>query len=877
MADDQVEKASMPSIQQPPPKVPSYTQGGGSFGMQPQFAAGMTFKELGSSGLRAFSGWVREEFMPELVGRQGAQKYREMLSNSPIIGAIMFAINSSMRKVEWRVVPAGDDEENPAPEAQEAADFVESNMNDMCYDDQTEILSKRGWLRFKDLVASDLVAQRSVDGELQYVKPTTRHQFAFDGELMGYRGDAVDFLVTPSHRMLFAQSRGRKHNASQKHNLEIKRCEEIFNKTGWVSKKLAWRGRKCGRDLNWLEFLGFFVADGYASPRQVYLIQKETAYVNALVERVGLTAKMRKRPVNGSMQWIMSDAKFARLLREEFGATARVKKLPQWLKDSTPNELRAFLRGFTEGDGWQSKSGLIGLYTSSDRLADDLQEIAMKAGYVANRSSREQTSGFAIGSMSYRIALWSNRKQFEFPSLKCGRGWYRQPYRGQVYCVSVPSGIVMVRRNGKYLWCGNSHTWEDLVTENLSMLGYGYAPHEIVYKRRLGRSPGNDPDNPGKQLPKSEYDDGLIGWRRIPLRGQDTVLKWFFDATGEIMGMTQLPWIGPMIDLPIEKMLLFRPNQHKNNPEGVSILRTAYIPYYFVKRMQEQEAIVAERMGGVPVLSIPSAVFDAAAAGDTKAMAALETYKKIATNVRIDEQMGIVLPSDPWTGANGTAGTAKQFEFKLETPQGRGIGGFEFDKTINRYNTAMMTSVLADFLSLGHEARGTQSLAVSKVDMFFQAIEGFLNSMAAVYNRHAIPRLWALNGMDYDNMPTIQPDLAQRVDLDVLSNFVLRLSQAGMPMFPNEDLQSYILDAGGLPDVVDDRALQAAGLTDDQLQVTDDKAQAELETAQNPPQPAGAGKTPIEKMLLASIARRMIKMQGPRFGIHTHKHNRHRR
>ena len=553
MADDQVEKASMPSIQQPPPKVPSYTQGGGSFGMQPQFAAGMTFKELGSSGLRAFSGWVREEFMPELVGRQGAQKYREMLSNSPIIGAIMFAINSSMRKVEWRVVPAGDDEENPAPEAQEAADFVESNMNDM------------------------------------------------------------------------------------------------------------------------------------------------------------------------------------------------------------------------------------------------------------------------------------------------------------------------------------THTWEDLVTENLSMLGYGYAPHEIVYKRRLGRSPGNDPDNPGKQLPKSEYDDGLIGWRRIPLRGQDTVLKWFFDATGEIMGMTQLPWIGPMIDLPIEKMLLFRPNQHKNNPEGVSILRTAYIPYYFVKRMQEQEAIVAERMGGVPVLSIPSAVFDAAAAGDTKAMAALETYKKIATNVRIDEQMGIVLPSDPWTGANGTAGTAKQFEFKLETPQGRGIGGFEFDKTINRYNTAMMTSVLADFLSLGHEARGTQSLAVSKVDMFFQAIEGFLNSMAAVYNRHAIPRLWALNGMDYDNMPTIQPDLAQRVDLDVLSNFVLRLSQAGMPMFPNEDLQSYILDAGGLPDVVDDRALQAAGLTDDQLQVTDDKAQAELETAQNPPQPAGAGKTPIEKMLLASIARRMIKMQGPRFGIHTHKHNRHRR
>src|SRR6185369_13196324 len=86
-----------------------------------------------------------------------------------------------------------------------------------------------------------------------------------------------------------------------------------------------------------------------------------------------------------------------------------------------------------------------------------------------------------------------------------------------------------------------SHSWEDLVDENLSMLQYGYAPHELVYKKRLGRDPGPDPDNPGENLPQSEYDDGKIGWRRIPIRGQDTVLKWFFDQNGQIKGMTQLP------------------------------------------------------------------------------------------------------------------------------------------------------------------------------------------------------------------------------------------------------------------------------------------------------------------------------------------------
>jgi hypothetical protein len=228
------------------------------------------------------------------------------------------------------------------------------------------------------------------------------------------------------------------------------------------------------------------------------------------------------------------------------------------------------------------------------------------------------------------------------------------------------------------------------------------------------------------------------------------------------------------------------------------------------------------------------------------------------------------------------------FEFQLLTPQGRPMGGFAFDTTITRYSTYMMTSVMADFLSLGHSSRGTQALSVSKIDMFFQAIEGYLNNMAAVYNRFALPRLWKLNGFDFNVMPSIQPDLAQRIDLDVLSNFVLRMAQAGMPLFPNEDLQTYILDAGGLPDVVDEKALQAAGLTDEQLEIEDAKAQASLDHQQaiaaapppKPGEPVAPGRTPLEKMLLASAARRMLKMQGPRYGVrtpHSHGHAKPRR
>lgn len=401
-----------------------------------------------------------------------------------------------------------------------------------------------------------------------------------------------------------------------------------------------------------------------------------------------------------------------------------------------------------------------------------------------------------------------------------------------------------------------SHTWSDFITEQLSMLGFGYAPHEIVYKRSLGRQPGIDPAT-GDELPRSQFDDGLIRWRRIPLRGQETILKWFFGPNGEIKGVTQQPWIGAIVDIPIEKMMLFRPTSHKNNPEGRSILRTAYRSYYLANRMEELEAILFERMGGIPTVYIPKTIMDQAANGDSSAVMQLNAWKAIATNVRIDEQMGMVMPSDRWNDGQGEA----QYRFELTVPTGGRGQMVDSDKAITRYSINMMSSVLADFIQLGHESRGTQSLSVSKTDMFFQAMEGFLNSNADVINRYGIPRLCDLNGMDPESNPTVHPDMPQRLDLDVLSNFVLRLSQAGMPLFPNEALQEYITDAAGMPDISEDanyQQLMDASLEQNTVPPPDPNAP--------PAVGAGGPQDKLKKMIAASIARRVLLLGGAATG-----------
>lgn len=434
-----------------------------------------------------------------------------------------------------------------------------------------------------------------------------------------------------------------------------------------------------------------------------------------------------------------------------------------------------------------------------------------------------------------------------------------------------------------------SSTWEDVMAEALSMLPFGFAPMEINYKKRLGQKPGPDRTRPlingvVPNLPKSKYDDGAIAWRSLPIRGQDTVIKWFFDENGETLGMTQQPWTGPLIDIPIQKMLLFRPSQHKNNPEGRSILRNSYRSYYMVKRMEEQEAILSERLSGFPVIRVPSSLFAAAHNGDADAVAAINQFKMIAANLRIDEQMGLVLPSDVFPGANGTMSSVQMYGFQLVSPGGGAAGPSPVsNEVIMRHNNLMMMSTLADFLTLGHGPNGTEALSDSKKSMFFQATEGYLNSNAAVLNRHGLPRIFDLNGWDQELLPEIEPEMSQDTDLDILSNYVLRLGQAGMAMFPNADLESALMDAAGLPDVADTAAydLINAGKDMPPMPIAGPQAAAATAALMPKPEPGEEGgpndhtgkpsekdspRDKFEKMIMASLARRTMHHGGVQKG-----------
>ena len=327
-----------------------------------------------------------------------------------------------------------------------------------------------------------------------------------------------------------------------------------------------------------------------------------------------------------------------------------------------------------------------------------------------------------------------------------------------------------------------SDSFDQTLASILSMLIYGFSFHEIVYKVR-----GGDIDDPKR---RSKYKDGKIGWRKFPIRAQETLNNWMMDAEGGIQGFRQIdPTGGGFREIPIEKGLLFRTTVNKNNPEGRSLLRNCFRPWYYKRRIEEIEAIGIERdLAGLPVAKVPPEYLSSGATAAQQAV--LAEITSIVQNIKRNEQEGVIFPKMYDENNNEM--------FSLELLSSGGTRQFDTDKVISRYDQRISMSVLTDFILLGHERVGSFSLGSQKMDLWTMSIDAIAKSIAEVFNQYAIPRLIKLNSMNSELMPYLTYGQVSSVDLGELADYVQKLTSAGVLM-PDENLEAYLREQASLP------------------------------------------------------------------------------
>jgi hypothetical protein len=328
-----------------------------------------------------------------------------------------------------------------------------------------------------------------------------------------------------------------------------------------------------------------------------------------------------------------------------------------------------------------------------------------------------------------------------------------------------------------------SDTWRETLREALTCVDFGASWCQMIYKKRVG-------PNQTDAKRRSKYTDGLIGWRKWSFRGQETWYGWEWDENGDVSGLIQLdPYTADgAVTIPIDQSLHFKVDGRQGDPEGESILRSAYRPYRLKKQIEISEAIRAERDAtGVPHFAVQDGgpnLWDPTDANMANLLAYLE---KAGTALRLDEQTCVITPAGIVFTLVGSPGS----------PQ------VDSDKTIRRLDWQILGSMLAQFLELGQSAHGSFGKSESDQDFFLMALEGILTyNIAETINRFEVPRLFAMNAGTFGSLtelPRLVPGELQSANIGDMAEPLAKLIAAGA-ITPDASLEAWLRQRGKLPE-----------------------------------------------------------------------------
>lgn len=327
------------------------------------------------------------------------------------------------------------------------------------YSKDTEVLTDSGWKHFPDLDRIDrIMAINPETSEIGFVRFVTLVQH-YQNTMVHLSGRNFDLMVTPEHRQLYV-SHGKLFETS---------VQDLITRSEFALPRAVgtWRNGtyrpQCGMDeVTFARLWAWFLSDGSATQRrnylQVHIRQKNMSCVKRDLGAIITDSGYIRTPVNA-------------LFRHFSGLRAWQKYVPSEVKRLTPEGLRAFLDAYVNSDGHdrtgkpshaKSYTPLVRgsdrvLYTASPRLADDLTEIALKAGFMPNFTVREPSgTRHAVHVISL---CKSKTRRF---SLRRGVGSITEvPYCDTAYDVTLEKWHhLLVRRNGKTAWSGNCRcTW----------------------------------------------------------------------------------------------------------------------------------------------------------------------------------------------------------------------------------------------------------------------------------------------------------------------------------------------------------------------------------------------------------------------------------
>jgi hypothetical protein len=353
-----------------------------------------------------------------------------------------------------------------------------------------DVLTYSGWKKIKDIAKNDLIATLVDNKYLEYVNPIDVYKWDYEGDIYQLKSQQVDLDVTIDHE-LYVKKRDKKEFElipakdimGKRYNLK-KNCDYINNEIKelqlpeYVNSSIKKPSKKINYDA-FLEFLGIFIADGCINNNCIQIAGEKKRKIDQLrnvCERLNITFKSDYKGNSHLNNYGLGcnhkihDIQLLKYI-EELNVGALNKYLPEYVWKLNQRQARILLNSLISCDGSKNNQGSVCYYTSSKKLADDVMRLAIHAGWSGSiKLIRKKGSNYKIqkkdkidfgtlnaDTLSVRINKTKNEPQVNHGHTKKQNGQSEKTYyyKGNVYCLEVPSHVFMIRQNNKNVWVGN--------------------------------------------------------------------------------------------------------------------------------------------------------------------------------------------------------------------------------------------------------------------------------------------------------------------------------------------------------------------------------------------------------------------------------------
>lgn len=337
--------------------------------------------------------------------------------------------------------------------AMEMAGFVMHPMHGWvfgCMDTATECLTRRGWLSYTDLLPTDEVLQwDSATDSLSWVVPQHIHEYDFDGQMVQIKNRHTHQVLTPNHRVYAKIRRHSRHPKPAAY--EVVEAREVQARPGNWQVNLPMASMlyqsECVVDPTFAYLVGWWLTDAWPHKDANACCFSQSkpatlAKLRAALEGFGASeyVKAAKKENHRDEHTFYLTGLMAERLRGEFPDRVLGWHVLGWSLAAR----QALYEGLMDGDGSRNKAGQIAeaFWSKKQERRDVFMALALSIGLRCYEDARK---GVVYVNTKTRTTQVQDKQRTE-----------PLPYKGKVWCLTVPTGAFVVRRNGRPFITGNS-------------------------------------------------------------------------------------------------------------------------------------------------------------------------------------------------------------------------------------------------------------------------------------------------------------------------------------------------------------------------------------------------------------------------------------